>query len=129
MPEAEKYTHYGLKVYRAEGGEYAVGTERQVEEAVREYVRDSLWAFRPEFLQGYTPAEVDAEILTVIIEKKCEDATEIIARLVGDRLGKLIDDAVAADGRGHFLASYDGEERDSSDVEGLPKNKLAYRIN
>lgn len=129
MATAQKYRHYGLKVYRVDDGEFAVGTEEEVDAAVRECVRESLWAFRPEFLANYTPDGVDAEILGIIIEMKCEDATEIIAKLVDERLGKLIDDAVASDGRGHFLSSWDGEERDSDDIKGLPKGRLAFRIN
>lgn len=121
--------HYGLRVYHTEGGEYyAVGTERQVEAAAREYIRESLWVFRPEFLERFTPEAVDAEILRILIENKYEDATEIIARLVGDRLGDLIDEAIASDGRGHFLSPWDSEERDSDDIAGLPKGRLAYRI-
>jgi len=126
-----KYRHYGLKIYEVDSNHsYAVGTDGQATEACRQYIRDSLWAFRPEFLASYTPDGVDAEILSIIIDKKCEDATEIIARLVGDRLGDLIDDAISADGRGHFLSSYDGEERDAEDIDGLPRGKhsLAYRI-
>jgi hypothetical protein len=128
-PTLEKYTHYGLKIYSfGNGRSYAVGTEKQVDAAVREYVRDSLWAFRPEYLEAYTPEGIDAEIIGIIVEKKNEDATEIIARLVGDKLGELIDDAIAADGRGHFLSSYDGNEIDSDEIEGLPKGKIAFRI-
>jgi len=122
------YKHYGLDVYDLGRRQYAVGTEEQADEAAREYVRDSLWAFRPEFLEAYMPDGIDAEVLSIVIEKKYEDATEIIARLAGDDLGRLIDDAIAADGRGHFLSSYDGHEVSSDEIEGLPKGLIAFRI-
>ena len=70
-PTLEKYTHYGLRIYSfGNVRSYAVGTEKQVDAAVREYVRDELWAFRPEFLQAYTPEGIDSEIIGIIVEKK-----------------------------------------------------------
>jgi hypothetical protein len=43
-------------------------------------------------------------------ETLCEDANELVQSMVGDRLDELVTDAIGADGRGHFLASYDGDE-------------------
>lgn len=131
MTKVAAYKHYGLDVHELDANHtYAVGTDEQADAAAREYVRDSLWAFKPEFLARYMPDGIDAEIITIIVEKKYEDATELFARLIGDKLGELIDDAIASDGRGHFLASYDSEERDCKDVEGLEDlaGKVCFRI-
>lgn len=123
------HTHYGLVIHDIDDRDYAVGTDEQATAACREYIRDSLWAFRPGFIAKYTPDGVDAEVIECLVEKKYEEANEAIARLIGDRLGDFIDDAIKSDGRGHFLAGYDGNEIDSSDVDGLPTGLVAYRIN
>lgn len=122
-------TYYGLEIHDVDDHDYAVGTDEQATAACREYIRDSLWAFRPSFISSYTPEGVDEGVIKCLIEKKYEDANEAVARLIGDRLGDFIDDAIKSDGRGHFLAGYDGNEIDSSDVDGLPAGLVAYRIN
>jgi hypothetical protein len=48
-------------------------------------------------------------------EAKCEDANETIAALITD-IDEFIEDAICADGRGHFLNGYDGEEYESSTI-------------
>lgn len=123
-----QWKHYGVPVYEVESGTYAVCTDRQADVACREAIVESLWAFRPEFLVGYVPDGVDAEVIAAIVEKRCEDANPAILRLVGDRLDDLVRDAVAADGRGHFLSPYDGDERDSKEIDGLPRGRVAFRI-
>lgn len=123
------YKHYGLDVYEADGGhEYAVGTDKQADKAAREYVRETLWAFRTSFLARFVPEGVGEDILS-IVQEKCESSNEAIARLVGDKLGDLIDEAIQSDGRGHLLSPYDGNEIDSDDIDGLPSGKVAYRLN
>jgi hypothetical protein len=123
-------TYYGLKVHRTPSGrEYAYGTENQANEAAREYIRESLWAFRPEFIARYVPESVSEKIITAVVESGYEDSNEAIALLIGDKIGTFTDDAIATDGRGHFLSPYDGREISSDDIEGLPRGRLAYRIN
>ena len=134
MFNKSKYELYGLTIYESPGGrQYAVGTEEQADEAARLYCRDSLWAFRPSFVIDYCPPAIRREpvekAIAVACESLCEDANELIAVVVGDRLGELLDDAVSCDGRGHFLASYDGREISSDEIEGLPVGLLAYRLN
>jgi hypothetical protein len=126
--EKKDYDHYGLAVYEStDGGEYAVGTEAQSQKAAAAYIRDSLWAFKSDFLEDYVPKGVTADVLG-LIQEKCESGNDALAELVGKRLKKLTEDAIKADGRGHFLSSYNGEEMDSEDIEGLPPGKLAFRI-
>ncbi len=122
------HTHYGLVIHDVGNREYAVGTEEQATAACREYIRETLWAFRPGFVERYTPDGVDAEVIACLVDHKCEAANEAVARLIGDRLGDFLDDAIKSDGRGHFLSGYDGEEIDSDDVDGLPTGLVAYRL-
>ena len=55
-----------------------------------------------------------------------EDANDALTALIeaGSGMEDFIDAAINADGRGHFLASYDGEE-----IESDCRNVFAYRIN
>lgn len=129
----KKWDYYGLAVYETAGGqEWAVGTEAQVARAARENILDHLWAFRPEFLARYADLDDRAEkALGEMISKLNEDANPLLRRLIGGdkNLNKLVRDAIASDGRGQFLAQYDGHERDSDEVEGLPRGKIAFRLN
>ena len=43
-------------------------------------------------------------------EKECENANDTILALI-DGIDKFVENAVDADGRGHFLSSYDSKER------------------
>jgi len=133
MPAAKKltYDYYGLPIYETEDRhEYAVGTDAQATKAAREYILDSLWAFRTEFI--VSAAKLDDKAIKSIRdmqEKMSEDANPLIRRLIGEQnLSRFVREAISADGRGHFLASYDGHEQRSNDIEGLPRGKIAFRI-
>ena len=94
--------------------DYLVCTDDQATAEATAYVTDSLWAFRSEFLRDYVPALRDDRACAAfdrMREVLSEDANGLVLALVGDRLDELVRDAIAADGRGHFLASYDGAER------------------
>jgi hypothetical protein len=125
------WKHRGLDVYEVDGQEWAVGTAQQANRAAREEILDSLWAFNSSFLArfiGLTNEEEKA--LRKMQEEMSEGANSIVRRMVGERnLNHLVEEAINADGRGHFLASYDSEEHESDEIEGLPRGKFAYRIN
>ncbi|CAK9074214.1 Modification methylase AgeI (M.AgeI) (Cytosine-specific methyltransferase AgeI) [Durusdinium trenchii] len=104
---------YGENTFEAEGGEFLVLDDEEAQEAAEEAIERDLWAFRPEFLAAYCPDGVDSEVLSAIQEARCEDASEPFRGLVGDRLDDLKADAIGADGRGHFLAHYDHDERET----------------
>ena len=99
---------------RCDDREYSVCTDDQATAEAVADVTDSLWAFRSEFLRDYVPALRDDRALAAfdrMREVLCEDGNELVRAMVGDRFAELMSDAIAADGRGHFLASYDGAER------------------
>lgn len=127
------YSHYGLAIYETDGGEeYAVGSERECQVAAIAYCRDTLWACRTGYLASYLGwDDAVTKAIARMQEDLCEDANPIIAKLIGS--GKDIElfcqDMIDCDGRGAFLASYDGEEIDSDSIEGLPRGLIAYRIN
>jgi len=108
--------YYGMEVFSIGHKRYAVGTDNEADEACREYVKDSAWAFSPIFICNYCnlPQEL-AEALGAMQQKKCEGANDSILALIEktDRgLDGFVEEAVSADGRGHFLSSYDGNENE-----------------
>ena len=93
-----------------EGHEYKIFTEDEANDAVADYIADSLWAFTPSFLSGLTG--IDEEVFELLSEK-CEggnDAIHSILRATNVSMSEVVDEAIRWDGRGHFLNSYDGNE-------------------
>ena len=120
-----KYDHYGLPVYSLGRREYAIGTDSEADAAAAEYVKDSLWAFSSPFIleQCGLPFEL-AKPIGEWQATECESANDTLLDLVKKctTLAAFTDSAISADGRGHFLSSYDGEEYE----EG---NFFIYRTN
>lgn len=111
------------EVFEHDGEEFLILSDDEADERVREYILESVWAFRPEFLAGHLKDGVDQEVIELIQSNgKCESNNSAILSLIDD-LDHLIDDAIKCDGRGHFLAQYDGDE-----IE-LGNDLFAYRIN
>jgi hypothetical protein len=97
-------------------------TEEEADEKAAEKIRDSVWAFNSSFIIEHSdlPAEAE-EMVSFFQEKKSEGANETLTALIKD-MDEFIADAISADGRAHFLATYDGKE----EGEG---NFLIYRTN
>ena len=104
------YHHYGLPVYILGREEYAIGTDSEADAAVAENIKDSIWAFNAEFLADFTDLPVE---MFQVSQKMCEEANDGFLKCVERADGGLaafVSQAVSADGRGHFLSSYNGEE-------------------
>ena len=78
---------------------YLVLTDEEADEAVRDYIEESVWAFNASFLQAHTG--VDANAIEKI-QEMCESANEPLKAMIKD-FDHFVDDAVSCDGRGHFL--------------------------
>jgi len=111
----EGYTESNFEVFKKE---YNVFTEEEREEKVTEYIKDSLWAFNTDFIlshvnfgRNYTDKAVKA--FQKMQEELCEDANDLVLAMIKN-LGNFVNDAVKADGYGHFLSGYDGNENESS---------------
>jgi len=107
--------------------EYLVLTDSEATARALADARESLWAFRGDFWGRYTALP---QSTIKAVEKAqgalCEDFGPVLAAILGPRLDEMLADAVAEDGRGHFLASYDGEENEV----GTGDNTLyIYRVN
>lgn len=118
---------YGLTVFELGNQEYAIGTDEEADAAAEADIRDSLWAFNASFILSECglPGELE-EAIQAFQESKCESANEAILALVEKccegGVGAFAEAAVSADGRGHFLSSYDGEENEEGDF-------FIYRVN
>jgi hypothetical protein len=98
-------------------GEYMVLTDEEADKEARTDIEELLWAFNTEFIINYTPLEQSGNVVDAIRkmqEQLSEDANPIMAALVGDNIDQLVEDAIAADGRGHFLNTYDDEENEAN---------------
>lgn len=98
--------------YETEFGDYLVLTDEEADERAEEYILDSVWAFNAKFIiqNSDLPCEAE-EMIKSFQESKCEDANETILALISDK-DDFVKQAISADGRGHFMNSYDGEENE-----------------
>lgn len=97
---------------------YLILSDGEADEYAAEHILDSLWAFNADFILSRSRIEVDAtnedailKALKQMQEKLCENANPLVRALIEDEEA-FIAEAVEADGRGHFLSSYDGEEHE-----------------
>ena len=119
--ELARYDHYGLAQYSYAGRDYAIGTDAECDEAAQKNIADSAWAFNASFLASF--CDLPEEVFTALSEK-CESGNDPIVRLIEKSGGmeKFAQEAISADGRGHFLSSYDGEENEQGEF-------FIYRVN
>ncbi len=87
--------------------DYLVYTDEEADEAVREHIEETVWAFSSTFLQAHTG--VDSKRIQVVQDKMSEDANDVLKSMLND-FDAFVDDAVSSDGRGHLLSPYDGRE-------------------
>jgi hypothetical protein len=104
---------------------FRVLDESEADDACGDYIEQSLWAFNASFLAGMT--DLPEEVFTALADK-CEDANDPIMRIIKSTCGidKFVNEAVSADGRGHFLSGYDGEE---NEYTGGGRYFYIYRVN
>jgi hypothetical protein len=98
--------------FEAEGGDWLVLTDEEADERVKEQLKETLWAFRAEFIASHTRNGLSDECIKALKKMQgelCESANPIVEALIED-LDAFYADAMRSDGRGHFLSSYDGEE-------------------
>lgn len=106
--------------------DYYVLTDNEADEKAKEYIKDSLWAFNPSFLADQT--ELPIEVFEAIAaNNKCEGNNEAIESIIEKTtdIDSFVEAAIRADGRGHFLSSYDGNENEETVV--LP-DSIDYKI-
>jgi hypothetical protein len=106
---------------------YRVLDDVEATEAAEEYIKDTVWAFDADFIVSECGLHWSlAEMIKVFQEQKSEDANDGILSLIESctTLKEFAESAIGADGRGHFLNGYDGNEVevticcDAKDSEG-----------
>jgi hypothetical protein len=110
------------------GSEFDVMSETERENRVKENIRESLWAFNASFILEHTNINWSSRIeksFRKMQEELCEDANELIYGMIND-FDEFVEDAVSADGYGHFLSPYDGEE---NEIEVNGRTYFVYRMN
>ena len=110
--------------FEAEGGDYLVLTDDEADEKAHEYIEQSVWAFNASFLECHIDA-LDADDIDRLRGDRCEDCNDALVKLIDD-FEYFVQDAINADGRGHFLSSYDGNEEEE-EIDGMMY--FIYRTN
>lgn len=128
VPEGEEDGPDGLTRYEdSDGCEWYFAPDSETaESAAREEARRSLWAFSLDFVRYALPEGLREgrafESLKRSQGELCEDFGPVLEGLLGRKLEDVLSDALRADGAGHFLSQYDGEEVEDSD------GALRYRL-
>jgi len=108
-----------------ESGDYLLLTDEQANEQAYEYIKESLWAFNASFILSECGLDFSGEAsLKSMQENSCESANDFILSLVEKTCGLdcFVKSAISADGRGHFLNCYDGNEIEQDEY-------FIYRLN
>jgi hypothetical protein len=110
-PEDIEQSDYDDTTFDVDGYDYLVCTDEEADDRAGDYIKDSLWAFNAGFIIDHTDLPYEATDMITGFQDKCEDANDTIAALITD-MDEFIEDAICADGRGHFMGSYDGDENE-----------------
>jgi hypothetical protein len=92
----------------ADGNTYLVLTDDEATEKAKENIKETVWAFKSEFLVAHMPEGVTEDVIEAI-QKKYDNANPALLKLLND-FDHFVNDAFRSDGRGNFLNTYDGEE-------------------
>ena len=107
---------YNENIFYYYNQEYLVLTDEEAEEEAKKEIKNTLWAFNSDFIIEHSKIEYNnrvCEILRNIQSELCEGCQEFIEALVED-FDEFCEDALDADGRGHFLSYYDGAENEQN---------------
>ena len=104
------------------GEEYLVLTDQEADEYATDEIENMLWAFNADFLASYTGLH---KAVFEALAEGYENSNEAIMALINNAgsMDDFVQECIDADGRGHFVANYDGEE-----IE-LENDYYAYRVN
>ena len=104
-------THQDDHYYTYGNEEYMVLTDDEADDKVAEYIKETVWAFNPDFLASHSG--IDREVFEKL-QDSCETANDAIFKLIKD-FDHFVEDAIRSDGRGHFWSGYDGNENEQGD--------------
>lgn len=103
------------------GDEYLVLTDEEATKRCKEHIKETLYNFNLDWLTDHMKPEAiksfesmskgSKEAFQEFLSHAGEDASGLLLSLIND-VDEMVRDAMATDGRGHFLAGYDDEERE-----------------
>ena len=128
LDASDDITDAGDGIFEYGREEYLVLTGGEAYDRIHDAIEESLWAFNAEFIAAHANARLHDKAIDALRKMQvelCEDANELVRALIGD-FDHFVRDAISADGRGHFLASYDGKESEVT-VDG--QTFYIYRVN
>lgn len=110
-------------IFESESGEeYMVLTDEEADIEAEKNIKESLWAFNADFILQHTSFyhfsteeedQVFINSLKTMQNTLCENANSLVYAMIED-IDIFIDKAINADGRGHFISTYDGEENEQN---------------
>lgn len=114
-------------MFLADDAEYLVFNNIQANEKAKDEIKNSVWAFNADFICEMCDIPANDKVVKSFRKMQnvcCEDCNDFILALINSTCGfeYFCKQAIDADGRGHFLSYYDGEEHE---VNGL----YIYRVN
>ena len=116
--EYSDITKEGKTRYFIGDQEYLVLNEKEAQTRCEEDIKQSIWAFNSSFLSFHT--EISEDIIKSV-QEHCESSNDMLLNSIKD-IEKFINEAIASDGRGHFISYYDGHEHEENDL-------FIYRLN
>lgn len=122
-------TEWDENTFEVGNREYMVLTDTEADERTQEDIKDTAWAFNADFIIEHSSVlDYDKGSYQIIkaIQEQCENGNDAMLKLIDD-FDEFVEDAVDADGRGHFLNTYDGKEHEFYDEDG--KDYYIYRMN
>lgn len=121
---------YDENIFNYGNQEYLILTDEEADEKTAEEIKSSLWAFNSDFIIRHCKNYDDmdnyeynaaVESLQEAQKNQCESLNGLVYALIDD-IDEFIEDAIIADGRGHFISYYDGAENELNDL-------YIYRLN
>jgi len=96
---------YKDNIFYIEWNEYLVCTDKEADKECADEIKESAWAFNPDFIIDHSKAldhdDWSYDILKAI-QEKCEWWNAAVIRLIDD-FDEFVEDAITADWRWHFL--------------------------
>lgn len=101
-------------VYIHHGRQYLVLTDQEADQAARDDIEQSLFAFNADFIAANARVDIGpsgVRALREVQSKLCEESNPLILAIIADLEG-FVAKACSLDGRGHFVSHYDGQEHE-----------------
>lgn len=94
--------------------DYCIYTDEEADEACKEDIKETAWAFNPDFIISHSKVlnydKWSYDILKAI-QEQCESWNDAILKLIDD-IDEFCDDAISSDWRWHFLSWYNWHENE-----------------